>query len=313
MKPLDLKKLHHAVTLEKESNFLRASERLHLTQSALTRSIQSLESDLGLKLFERDRSGVKPTTEGKVILAKARQLLLQSGTVRREVELIRLAERGNVAFGVGPAMAGVVLPDLFAALGNHHSRVSVTTEIDSPENLVSSLLDEKIEFFVGSTNYFDTDTKNMGIAVQTLCRMSTGIYTRSGHPLANRRNIDIRELEPYPLLLANLGQEQLGLLRSAYGHELDIENIKYMMCNAFEALKFAALNSHGVLVTLRETITEELAAGSIRELDMIRRPPVGQLHINLVTVEGRSLSLAGQRVLDLIQDVLNRKGAPLAG
>ncbi|MEJ0048830.1 MAG: LysR family transcriptional regulator [Rhodospirillales bacterium] len=51
---MDLKKLGHAVVLEEERNFARAAARVHITQSALSRSIQALEAELGVRLFDRD-------------------------------------------------------------------------------------------------------------------------------------------------------------------------------------------------------------------------------------------------------------------
>src|SRR5690554_6103639 len=78
MKSIDLRKLNHALAIAEAASYARASERLHLTQSALTRSIQALESELGLQLFDRGKSGVRPTVDGEKILDRARYLLLQA-------------------------------------------------------------------------------------------------------------------------------------------------------------------------------------------------------------------------------------------
>src|SRR5690606_42032667 len=84
MKNLDLRKLHHAIVLAEETTFVRASKRLHISQPALTRSIQNLESDLDLQLFDRNLSGVMPTQEGRVVLARGRALLQQNGSLYLE-------------------------------------------------------------------------------------------------------------------------------------------------------------------------------------------------------------------------------------
>ena len=96
----DLRKLQNAVVLAETGSFVRASDQLHLTQSALTRSVQALEAELGLRLFDRTKQGVRPTPDGEEVLARARLLLLQARTLQREVALIRHAELGAVAFGV---------------------------------------------------------------------------------------------------------------------------------------------------------------------------------------------------------------------
>lgn len=304
MKPLDLRKLQHAITLQSEKNFIRASERLHLTQSALTRSIQALESELGVQLFERDRSGLRTTAEGAIILKKAKGLLLQSGSIQKEVELIRQSDRGEVSFGVGPAMAGFILPKLFSNLSNRPSKVSVTTEIGSSEQLISSLLDEKIEFLVSSTQYLDINHSGVGISLAALKSMPTGLFVSSGHPLAQQTRIDILALQDYPFLMPNLGRDHLSLLRKSYGDRLDIEKLKYIMCNDFEALKSAMLNSDGVVVALAPTLEAEIQAGTVKKLDVIQKPLNVELDIHLAYIEGRRLSLAGQLVLGIIKEIL---------
>lgn len=55
---MDLRRLEQLVALAEEGSFVRAAERSHLSQPALTRGIQNLEHELGMKLFDRDRKSV---------------------------------------------------------------------------------------------------------------------------------------------------------------------------------------------------------------------------------------------------------------
>ena len=61
---IDLKRLHHLTVLVQHGNFHRAAEALHLTQPALSRSIQALEAHVGAPLLARHRTGVEPTELG---------------------------------------------------------------------------------------------------------------------------------------------------------------------------------------------------------------------------------------------------------
>jgi DNA-binding transcriptional LysR family regulator len=63
---MDLKNFRHALALAEAGNFVRAAQLVHLTQSALSRSIQALERDLGVQLFDRISGGIKPTAAGKL-------------------------------------------------------------------------------------------------------------------------------------------------------------------------------------------------------------------------------------------------------
>lgn len=61
---MDIKRLSHLLALADERHFGRAAERVHLSQPALSRSIQALESETNQRLFDRDSGDVRPTPAG---------------------------------------------------------------------------------------------------------------------------------------------------------------------------------------------------------------------------------------------------------
>ncbi|HTD06009.1 LysR family transcriptional regulator, partial [Undibacterium sp.] len=99
---MDLRKLRHMVVLAEELNFARAAKKVHLTQSALSRSILSLEEELGGKLFDRDLHGVALTAIGRQVVKRARDLLLNAGNLQHDVARMQQGELGDVRLGAGP-------------------------------------------------------------------------------------------------------------------------------------------------------------------------------------------------------------------
>ena len=71
---LDLYKLQHFVVVARTGSFRQAAEQLHLSQPALSRSIQALERRYGVTLLDRSRTGVHLTTVGQQLLARAHQI-----------------------------------------------------------------------------------------------------------------------------------------------------------------------------------------------------------------------------------------------
>ena len=63
----DMRRLRHALALAEYRNFARAADALHITQPALSRSIQSLEDGLGVRLFDRSPRDVQPTAFGELV------------------------------------------------------------------------------------------------------------------------------------------------------------------------------------------------------------------------------------------------------
>ncbi|WP_438484800.1 LysR family transcriptional regulator [Streptomyces sp. S186] len=85
------RQLIYFTSLAKELHFGRTAEFLHITQSALSQSIRSMERSLGLELFERDRQGVQLTDAGRALLEEAEELVEQS---ERALRAVRRAAQG---------------------------------------------------------------------------------------------------------------------------------------------------------------------------------------------------------------------------
>lgn len=99
---LDLQRLRYFVAVAEEQNVGRAAERLHLTQSPLSRQIQSLEADLGLALFHRAKKRLRLTAAGQAFLVEAKSLLAHGDRVEQQVRAIAAGSAGALAIGYVP-------------------------------------------------------------------------------------------------------------------------------------------------------------------------------------------------------------------
>jgi DNA-binding transcriptional LysR family regulator len=99
MADLDLRRLRHFLTLAEELNYGRAAAILHLAQPALSRSIATLERELGVVLFDRSRSGTRLAPAGEILRDEARQLLRSADTLKR-----RVREGRTVTIGFAPGL-----------------------------------------------------------------------------------------------------------------------------------------------------------------------------------------------------------------
>lgn len=100
---MELRHLRYFVAVAEELNFRRAAERLHLAQPPLSKQIQSLEHELGVKLLERSSRVVKLTAAGRVFLDEARSVLDASNRAQLNA---RKANQGLV----GMLRIGVIAP-----------------------------------------------------------------------------------------------------------------------------------------------------------------------------------------------------------
>ena len=181
---MDLKRLSHIVAVAKARNFARAAEQVHLSQPALTRSIQAAEAELGLRLFDRG-AAVTPTRAGAFVLERARQLLFEAASLERDVDLFRRQEMGDTAFGAGSFPAGTFLAPLLAELRRDFVGVNLRVEVSNCSLLLKRLLEEDIEFIVADTEELPHDER---LVIEALRREPAAFYVRKAHPLGSRRS-----------------------------------------------------------------------------------------------------------------------------
>ena len=90
---IELRHFRSFVTLGQEMNFSRAAERFNIIQPALSDQIKSLEDELGVQLFIRDRRSVSLTEVGRLFLPQAQATLDQA---EAELRVVRRAEQGDI-------------------------------------------------------------------------------------------------------------------------------------------------------------------------------------------------------------------------
>jgi len=179
---MDLKRLRHFVALADERHFARAAERVHLSQPAFSRSIQALEDEAGIALFDRE-SG-KPTPAGQFVVERARRLLFDARCLRRDVDLYRGGALGDTAFGVGPFPAATLLPAVLLKLRATQPHVQLRVEVSNWALLLERLLAEDIEFFVADIR----DLPDLpSLAIASIGAQLGGLYVLVAHPLAGTR------------------------------------------------------------------------------------------------------------------------------
>ncbi|TDD59232.1 LysR family transcriptional regulator [Kribbella antibiotica] len=89
---MELRQLRYFVAVAEELNFGRAAARLHIASPSLSQQIKSLERDLGVRLFERDRRTVALTAYGETLLPRTRALLEQADDLRRTARGFAVSE-----------------------------------------------------------------------------------------------------------------------------------------------------------------------------------------------------------------------------
>ncbi|HEY2189117.1 MAG TPA: LysR family transcriptional regulator [Caldimonas sp.] len=293
---MDLRRWAHIVAVADCRSFVRAAEQVHLTQPALTRSIQAAERELGLLLFDRRSNDVAPTPAGEFVVARARQLVFDSRCVERDVDLYRDRRLGDVAFGVGPFPAATFLAPLLVKVQQQHPTIAVRVQIGNWQLLVERLLKEDIEFFVADTRDLPA---NPMLQLLPLPPEPGGFYVRAEHPLPERKPVTLKQLWSYGVAATRLPQEVRLALTRLLGLESSAAMSLALECDDVQVLKSTALGCDLVLAAPHRAVETEVAAKTLRALAVADLPPLFSLP-GAVTLRGRTPSPMAEHVISLL-------------
>ena len=113
---MNVRQLEYAIRLARVRNFSQVAEELKITQPALSKQILNLESELGVKLFDRNTSPLTLTPAGEHFVQEAQELLYREDQLLRSMERYRSGEAGELVIGVTPFRSSYLMPDVVARL-----------------------------------------------------------------------------------------------------------------------------------------------------------------------------------------------------
>ncbi|GAA3438680.1 LysR family transcriptional regulator [Kutzneria kofuensis] len=142
---MELRQLSHFVAVAEECHFTRAARRLHIAQSSLSASIQTLERELGAQLFVRDKRQVRLTDAGRALLVEARRALSTVTAAREAVAAVQGGLRGRVSVGLARAVDHGHLMSALGRFHRAHPDVEVALSHDGSARLLDQVRDGRLD------------------------------------------------------------------------------------------------------------------------------------------------------------------------
>jgi DNA-binding transcriptional LysR family regulator len=193
---VDLRLLRHAQALAEHGSFSRAAEALGIAQPSLSRGIKDLEERVGLRLFNRSRSGHEPTDFGRVFLQHAADVLAEVGDLEREVALAKGLGTGELSVGLGPYAAEVLGPVCAARFAAAHPGVRLRNMLNDPAVMARSLRTRSIDLGIAEASVLEADDDLEVVA--RLAPLPGYVLVAAGHPLATKAPVEFANVLDYP-------------------------------------------------------------------------------------------------------------------
>ncbi len=191
---MQIKQLRRFLTVVKCGSLAAAAPELGLTQQALGAGIAKLEDEMGVLLFDRGPGGATTVTPyGTMLIRHAKHILAATDRAREELQAFRDARGGSVTIGIGEAFASEVIAD--AVRDCHRTRPEIRIAIieDYSEVLLDRLAEGDIDFIAGA----DTGSQGSNLERFPLYIAHDIVVARAAHPLARKRKITLRDLQPF--------------------------------------------------------------------------------------------------------------------
>jgi len=293
---ITIKQLHHLQAIIKNSTIHSAARELCLTQSALTRSLNTLESTLGVTLFERSSTGMTPTHFCLQISSRCQKILLEVDEIQREAEIYRNIESGSLRIGVGALVkeqiGSEVIPEFIAQCPN----VNIVLSDGDPEKMIQQLENREIDLLIaGRGNYKDI----AGITCEYWTDIPLAVIVGSGHPFRESKKISLDDLTEFPLISATHTKESHPLHQLMLNQKRDKESPISVTSSNFSTLKAILLKGNSWTLAPENNFKNELVNGELCKLDM--HLPELKVELSLMELEGRSRSKLESLFIDICQ------------
>ena len=195
-----------------EGSFRKAADALHISQTALTRRLQNLEANLGVKLVERTTRSIALTRIGSDFLPHGHRLLTELGTALVEIRVSGKAQRGDITISCVPTVGVHYLPRIIKEYSARYpdNRIRILDHLSS--GVAEAVLRREAEFGIRQGG-----SQHPELASIPLLRDRYVLICPDDHPLASRKKLSWKQLQVYPLIVPSHVMTNRALLDAALG------------------------------------------------------------------------------------------------
>lgn len=296
--------LRYFVAVAEQAHVGRAAQRLGVTQPALTKGIQRLESSLGLRLFERSPRGMALTAIGSVFFERARHLCVGLDEAVQEAGDLNLGAIGTIRIGASPLFADVPVAETFAVLLQQRPGAKARMSIGLNDALRTSLQLGDLDLSINALEDQDPE----GLEQEALFDDELCIALRAGHPLLERRDLQLSDLASARWAMA--GTEVLA--RRRVEARLAEEGLPpptvVLQLDSSVTLATAAVRHSDLLTVMSRFSLRSHAGRGLTDLPLARA--VWPRRVGIVRRKGAYISPLAERFIELLRERTRDLTAP---
>jgi DNA-binding transcriptional LysR family regulator len=262
---INIPELKVFVMAAEELNFSRAAQRLHLSQSAVSQNIQSIERGYGVELFVRHGRSVQLSDAGQILLPMAREVLKSAHLMEDALINVKGEVTGELTIGCATTSGRYFIPNLLASFQREYPNVRTRMSLMRRQDVLEGMLDQTLNMGVVGRCAGHRDLECQPIFGDKII-----LIVPCQHPWANVEQVKPAEVLEQPFIgrERNSGtfEELFDNLRR-YGINPDNLNVVMELGDA-EAVKMAVENGIGITFISEVMAARSLALGRVKKVEV---------------------------------------------
>ena len=272
----------------------KASEKLHIAPSAISRQIHKLEQEINAPLFERRASGMQLSDAGVMLAEHAKRILLEQERVLFEIEAHISKGGGLIKIASTEGIARSFLAQTMHIFRLHNPAITFDVFVASPKEIISRVREGEVD--VGIT--FST-TPSKGVQIEYAARSPIHVLMRTQHPLSKKKKLALADLEPYPIAVKEAGSTQQQLINLCCQMEGVSLNTVLTSNDSAVLQQFIV---HSDAISFSSKVSE--IKGQLKSV-MLTNPQLHQRDVQVLTMSRRIMPIHIQRFVELIVERMN--------
>ncbi|CDY76783.1 LysR family transcriptional regulator YfeR [Caballeronia glathei] len=291
-----LRQLRVFIEVARLSSFSRAGDEIGLTQSAVSRCVRELESEIGLKLIDRTTREVQLTDVGMNLVGSVSRLLTDLDEALREIRDLGEQRRGRVIVAASPTVACRLMPRVIAACLAQFPLIALSLRDDVQSDVLRQVKSGEVDFGVVIGPFSSDDLHGEPVMTDSFC-----LVARQDHRLAREHEVSWAALAGERLVMLDYASGSRPIIDAVMReHAVSAEVVQEL---GHPATVFGLVEA-GVGVSVLPRLALPLPAHSA--LVALPLTPRAERTVELVRRRDRSLSPAAESVWGLIASLPKR-------
>lgn len=247
------------------SSFTKAAEEMFITQPAVTKNIKELESELGIRLFNRIANKITLTEAGRLLLHYTEHVLTLDKKFMFDLGVLKQKFSGDLKLGASTTIGQYVLPAILAQFNREQPDIELSLLNDNTQRIEAALIDKILDLGIVEGNSKSSQLKYIPFIKDEIVAIA-----HSSQPLFKKDEITLSELKEIPLVLRELGSGSLEVIAD----KLRQKNIKLkdlnvvMHLGSTESIKTFLANSDSIGLISINAVSKEIANGEFKIIDI---------------------------------------------